>query len=86
MNHDVLAAGGRLKAQGYPVGIGLGSDPEIIVNTQATSNNRYLISGRASMIVNAIAAIRALEAEDPDLAAKVQLAPVYDRWRERGKI
>jgi len=120
---DVLAAGGRLKAQGHPVGIGMGGDAEsnanllslmhgfgasmqdeegnVAINTRATveavklgaaifraamsdevlgwditSNNRYLIAGRGSLIVNAIPAVRALESQDPDLGAKVQLLPV----------
>jgi multiple sugar transport system substrate-binding protein len=119
---DVLAGGARLKAQGHPVGIGMGGDPEsnltllglmhgygasiqdeqgtVVINSRGTveavkvgaavlreamtpdvfgwditSNNRYLISGRASLIVNPIAAVRALEAQDPALAAKVQLLP-----------
>ena len=120
---DVLAAGPTLKAQGHPVGIGMGSDAEsnvnllglmhgfgasmqdeegnVVINSRSTveavklcaaifraamsdevlgwditSNNRYLIGGRGSLIVNAIPAVRALEAQDPDLAAKVQLLPV----------
>ena len=115
--------GSRLKAQGYPVGIGMGLDPEsnltllalihgfgasiqdedanVVINSPATveavklgaaifrsamtddvlhwditSNNRYLVAGRVSLIVNAIAAIRALETQDPTLAAKVELLPV----------
>jgi multiple sugar transport system substrate-binding protein len=40
------------------------------------SNNRFLISGRGSLIVNAIASIRGIEAQDPDLAAKIQLLPI----------
>ena len=120
---DVLAGGRRLKAQGHPVGIGMGGDAESnvillslihgfggsiqdengnvvinspgtveavklgaaifrsamtddVLNWDITSNNRYLISGRGSLIVNAIPAIRALEIQDPDLAAKVELLPV----------
>ena len=119
---DVLAGGQRLKAEGHPIGIGMGLDAEsnvtllgllhafgasiqdedanVVINRPATveavkmgsaifktamtddvlnwditSNNRYLISGRGSLIVNAIAAIRALEAQDPALAAKVELLP-----------
>jgi multiple sugar transport system substrate-binding protein len=118
----VLAAGSGLKAQGHPVGIGVGADPEsnvtllglmhsfgasiqdeegrVVINSRATveavkmgaaifrsamtdevlswditSNNRYLISGHGSLIVNSIAALRAIEAQDPPLAAKVQLLP-----------
>jgi multiple sugar transport system substrate-binding protein len=119
---DVLAGGQRLKAQGHPIGIGMGLDAESnvtllglmhafgasiqdedanvvinrpstveavkmgsalfraamtddVLNWDITSNNRYLIAGRGSLIVNAIAAIRALEAQDPALAAKVGLLP-----------
>jgi multiple sugar transport system substrate-binding protein len=120
---DVLSAGSRLKAQGHPVGIGLGDDLEsnitlvgllhgfgasiqdedanVVINSRAaveavkigsaifrsamtdevlgwdiTSNNRYLVSGRGSMILNSIAALRAIESQDPGLAAKVELLPV----------
>ncbi|HZI38458.1 MAG TPA: extracellular solute-binding protein, partial [Acidimicrobiia bacterium] len=119
---DVLVTGRRLKAQGHPIGIGMGADHEsnvtllglmhgfgaavqdgdakVVINSPATveavkfgaelfrsamseevlgwditSNNRHLISGRGSMIVNSIAAIRALEDQDPPLAAKVELLP-----------
>lgn len=40
------------------------------------SNNRYLVSGRGSLIVNSIAALRALETQDADLAAKTGLRPI----------
>jgi multiple sugar transport system substrate-binding protein len=120
---DVVEAGGRLKTQGHPIGIGMSGDPEsnvtlmglmhafgasiqdenanVVINSPATaeavkagtaifrsamtdeifgwditSNNRYLISGRGSMIVNSVAAVRALETQDPDLAAKIELLPV----------
>jgi multiple sugar transport system substrate-binding protein len=43
-----------------------------------TSNNRYLASGKGSLILNAISAIRAIEAQDPELAAKIGLLPVPD--------
>jgi len=38
------------------------------------SNNRYLASGKGSLIVNAISALRAIEGQDPDLAGKIRLA------------
>ena len=119
---DVLLTGRRLKADGNPIGIGMGQDPEsnvtllglmhafgasvqdedsnVVINSRSTveavklgaelfqsamteevlgwditSNNRYLISGRGSLIVNAIAAVRALEAQDSGLAAKIGLLP-----------
>ena len=46
-----------------------------VLNWDIASNNRYLVSGRVSLIINGIAAIRALEAQDPGLAAKVALLP-----------
>jgi multiple sugar transport system substrate-binding protein len=42
----------------------------------ATSNNRFYVSGKGSMILNAISAVRTLEAETPALAAKTGLAPI----------
>ena len=41
-----------------------------------TSNNRYFVSGRGSLIVNSIAALRALESQDAGLAAKTGVRPV----------
>jgi multiple sugar transport system substrate-binding protein len=118
----ILGNGHRLKAQGHPIGIGLGGDPEsnetlmglmhafgasvqdeaarVVINSKATveavkagaalfrsamtdevlgwditSNNRYLLSGRGSLILNAVAALRALETQEPDLAARTGLLP-----------
>jgi multiple sugar transport system substrate-binding protein len=42
----------------------------------ASSNNRLLTSGRGSLVLNAISAMRATEQQDPELASKVALAPV----------
>ena len=39
------------------------------------SNNRYLASARGSLILNAISALRAIEGQDPALAATIRLAP-----------
>jgi multiple sugar transport system substrate-binding protein len=39
------------------------------------SNNRYLASGTGSMILNAVSAVRAIEGQNPELAAKIRLAP-----------
>jgi len=41
----------------------------------ASSNNRSLLDGRASLILNGVSAIRAIEIEKPDLAANIRLAP-----------
>lgn len=41
-----------------------------------SSNNRYLTTGRGSMIVNAVSAIRAAELENAELARSVGLGPV----------
>ena len=56
--------------------------PEVL-NWDITSNNRYLVSGRGSLIVNSIAAIRALETQDPELAVKTGLLPVPRGPRSR---
>jgi multiple sugar transport system substrate-binding protein len=42
----------------------------------ASSNNRLLTSGRGSLVINAVSALRAAEQQDTDLAAKIALAPV----------
>jgi multiple sugar transport system substrate-binding protein len=47
-----------------------------VLSWDITSNNRYFVSGRGSLIVNSIAALRALETQDADLAAKTGLRPV----------
>jgi multiple sugar transport system substrate-binding protein len=119
---DLLTTGKILKAQGHPIGIGIGPDIEsnvallgllfgygaavqdeearVVINSRATveavkfgaalygaampdevigwditSNNRYLVSGRGSLILNSIAALRALETQDAGLAAKTGLRP-----------
>jgi multiple sugar transport system substrate-binding protein len=40
------------------------------------SNNRLLASGKGSLILNAVSAIRAVETQDPALAANIALAPM----------
>ena len=40
------------------------------------SNNRLLTSGRGSLIINAVSAVRAAEQQNPELASKIALAPV----------
>ena len=49
---------------------------EEVLGWEIPSNNRFLASGRGSLVLNAIPAIRAIEIQDPDLAAKIQLLPV----------
>ena len=41
----------------------------------ASSNNRLITSGRGSMILNAVSALRAAEQQDPELGSKIALAP-----------
>lgn len=119
---DVLRAAPKLKAQGYPVGIGFSANVDsayslfslmhaygssiqdeearLTINSSATveavrvgaeifkaamddqvftwdegSNNRHLASGKGSMILNAVSALRAVEGQDPDLAGRILLAP-----------
>jgi len=47
-----------------------------ILGWEEGSNNRHLISGRGSMIVNAVSALRAAEGQDAELAGKILLAPI----------
>ncbi|MGH8972294.1 MAG: ABC transporter substrate-binding protein, partial [Acidimicrobiia bacterium] len=49
-----------------------------IFQWDGSANNRYLASGRGSLILNAISAVRAIEAQDPELAAKIALLPMPD--------
>jgi multiple sugar transport system substrate-binding protein len=56
---------------------------EEVLGWEIPSNNRSLASGRASLILNAIAGIRAIEAQDPNLAAKIQLLPIPRGSRDR---
>ena len=42
----------------------------------ASSNNRLLASGRGSLVLNAVSAVRAAEQQEPELAANIALAPV----------
>ena len=49
---------------------------EEVLAWDITSNNRYLTSGRGSLIINSVAALRALESQDAGLAAKTGLLPV----------
>lgn len=46
-----------------------------VLNWDGASNNRALVSGKVSLIINGVSAIRALEAQDPSLAANVALLP-----------
>jgi multiple sugar transport system substrate-binding protein len=40
------------------------------------SNNRFLASGKGSLIVNPVSAVRAIEDQDPSLATQIALAPL----------
>jgi multiple sugar transport system substrate-binding protein len=42
----------------------------------ASSNNRFYVSGKGSLILNAISAVRTAETDAPDIAANTLLAPV----------
>jgi len=44
-------------------------------DSSASSNNRYLASGKSSMIINTVSAVRAVEAQDPALADRIALSP-----------
>jgi len=48
---------------------------EDVFNWDNLADNRFLASGKGSLIVDPVSALRATEKQDPDLAAKVALAP-----------
>ena len=48
---------------------------EDVLTWDSTSNNRSLAEGRSSLVVNAISSLRAVEAQDPDLAGRIGLLP-----------
>lgn len=56
--------------------------PEVL-SWDAASNNRFLVTGRGSAISNPISALRTLEKQDP---AAAEAAPIFERWRKRGRI
>jgi multiple sugar transport system substrate-binding protein len=60
-----------------------GMTPEVFA-WDATSNNRFLESGKGSMILNAISGLRTIEANTPDLAKDVFLAPVPEGTQRLG--
>ena len=47
-----------------------------VFSWDASSNNRFYVAGKGSMIMNAISAVRTLEAEDPKLASVTGLNPI----------
>jgi multiple sugar transport system substrate-binding protein len=47
-----------------------------VFSWDASSNNRFYVSGKGSMILNAISAVRTLEDEGSPLAAATSLAPI----------
>jgi multiple sugar transport system substrate-binding protein len=47
-----------------------------VFDWDGASDNRYLASGRASLILDALSAMRAVEKQDPKLASQIALAPV----------
>jgi multiple sugar transport system substrate-binding protein len=52
-----------------------GMTDEVLSWGDPASNNRYLASGRGSLIVNPVSGLRAVEKQDPELASRVALAP-----------
>jgi multiple sugar transport system substrate-binding protein len=47
-----------------------------VFSWDASSNNRFYVEGKGSLILNAISVVRTLEDEDPSLGAKTSLAPI----------
>jgi multiple sugar transport system substrate-binding protein len=48
---------------------------EEVLFWDAASNNRFLATGKGSLIVNPVSGLRAVEKQDPALAARIALAP-----------
>jgi multiple sugar transport system substrate-binding protein len=48
---------------------------EDVLTWDNLADNRFLASGKGSLIIDPVSAIRATEQQDPDLAAKIALAP-----------
>jgi multiple sugar transport system substrate-binding protein len=48
---------------------------EDVLTWDNRADNRFLTSGKASVIIDPVSALRATEQQDPDLAAKIALAP-----------
>lgn len=48
---------------------------EDVLTWDGFANNRFLAEGKASLIVNAVSALRAIEDQDPALAARIRLLP-----------
>ncbi|HLF39991.1 MAG TPA: ABC transporter substrate-binding protein [Acidimicrobiia bacterium] len=46
-----------------------------VLSWDAASNNRFLASGKGSLIINPVSALRAVEKQDPELARTIALAP-----------
>jgi multiple sugar transport system substrate-binding protein len=49
---------------------------EEVFSWDAVGNNRLLASGKGALIINGVAALRAVEAQDPELASKIHLRPM----------
>lgn len=59
------------------------SESDEILTWDAASDNRYLTSGKGSLILDPIAAIRTAEKQNPELAGRVALAPTLAGPRGR---
>jgi multiple sugar transport system substrate-binding protein len=53
-----------------------GMSDEVLNWADPAANNRHMLSGRGSLILNPISALRAVEKENPELAKQIRLAPV----------
>jgi multiple sugar transport system substrate-binding protein len=74
-----LAINRRATVEAVKLGTALfraGMTDEVLTwDASGSSNNRSLASGRASMIVNPVSALRAITAQDPSLAERIALLP-----------
>lgn len=71
----VLDSPAAVEAVKVGVAIYQGGMTDEVFTWDAASNNRFLVSGRGSLIFNPVSGLRAFEQQDPALAGKVRLAP-----------
>jgi multiple sugar transport system substrate-binding protein len=72
----IINSPATIEAVGIGAAIFRGAIAEEVFSGDPASGNRLLASGKAPFILNAISAIRAIEAQDPELATHIALAPL----------
>jgi multiple sugar transport system substrate-binding protein len=72
-----VAINSRATVEAVKAGVALfqGSMTDEVFGWDGASDNRFLASGRASLILDALSAMRAVEKQDPELARQIALSP-----------